>query len=559
MEIESAGLQDYIALFRRRRSVMFAAFSAISVAVVFGTLLLEDQYRSTATIAIERPEIPENLVRTTFTYFDTDLRVDRIRDRVLASPNIEKWITTYDLYQNIVSEESMIAAVSEFRGDVEVITIQAREDIAIKKQGETIAFDVSYYGETPAKAVLVASELASQFLNENRASRNESVQNTVDFFQKNAEQLSRRIEAAEAKLADFKERHSGALPNSAIANAQMLDRYERELDDVERQIRDIRETRQILETELSKESPNAPILSPTGEMILAGPDRLKLLQQQLVELSAKYGPEHPDVIRARREIDLLSGGDASRDAIAIREELEIARREYAAARQRYTVDHPDVTNLASKVRTLEAQLENVDFTSQPQREVQPDNPAYLSILVQISAADAELYALRIRVRELHDRIGQYEERILQAPQVEREYSAYQREYDQAIDDYNEARVQQTEAQQALDLETSEKGERYVLQHTPAEPTSAAFPNRLAIITLGIIFAAAFSFIAVLAAESFDTKVRSVRDLKSLTGMPPIAVIPVLETQSTRRKRVLAWSFSMVGVSGLLLFMIAIQI
>ena len=54
METESAGLQDYIALFRRRRCVMFVAFSAISVAVVFGTLLLEDQYRSTARIAIVR-------------------------------------------------------------------------------------------------------------------------------------------------------------------------------------------------------------------------------------------------------------------------------------------------------------------------------------------------------------------------------------------------------------------------------------------------------------------------------------------------------------------------
>ena len=58
-------MQDYIALFRRRRSVMFAAFATIAIGVVFGTLLLQDQYRSTATIAIERPEIPENMVRTT--------------------------------------------------------------------------------------------------------------------------------------------------------------------------------------------------------------------------------------------------------------------------------------------------------------------------------------------------------------------------------------------------------------------------------------------------------------------------------------------------------------
>jgi len=538
---------------------MFVAFSAIAIAVVFGTLLMQDQYRSTATIAIERPEIPENMVRTTFTYFDTDLRVDRIRDRVLATSNLEEWIREYDLYHDILNSDSMNAAVSQFRSDVEVITIQAREDIAIKKQGETIAFDVSYYGETPTKAVQVASELSGQFLEENRASRSASVQDTLAFFQKDADRLSRAIEVAEENLADFKERNPGALPSTSLANSQSLDRYERELDDVEREIRDLREQKRILQTDLSRESPNAPILSESGEIILAGPDRLRLLQQQLVELSAKYGSEHPDVVRTRREIDLLSGNSAL-DASQLRQELEIALRELATAQQRYSAGHPDVINLTRKVENLEGQLAAAEATPQSRpRSTTPDNPAYIAIQIQIEAADADMRALGNRARELRDRISQYQDRAVQAPQVEREYLALQREYDQATSDYNEVREKQIEAQQALDLETSEKGERYVLQKTPAEPTSPAFPNRLAIIILGMIFAVATSLLAVLVSEALDPKVRGVRDLQSITGMPPIAVIPVLETKSMRRKRVYAWATSIVGVSTLLILMITMQI
>jgi uncharacterized protein involved in exopolysaccharide biosynthesis len=537
---------------------MFATFSGVLVTVVCSTFFLQDQYRSTATIAIERPEIPENMVRTTFTYFDTDLRVERMRDRVLARSNVEVWIEKYGLYQNLLEKESMNAAVFQFRNDVEVITIQAREDIAIKKQGETIAFDVSYYGETPTKAVQVALDLANQFLDENRASRSASVQDTVAFFQRDAEKLALRIDAAEQKLADFKERHVGALPNSAFSNTQMLDRYERELDDVERDMRELRETRQIRETELSTQSPYSPIFSPTGETILAGPDRLKLLQQQLVELSAKYGPSHPDVVRTRREIDLLSGGDASLDANAIRQELEIARREYAAAQQRYTSNHPDVTNLATKVRTLEAQLASASSSLQTRRNDLPDNPEYIAIQVKIDAIDKELAALRSRAREIRDRIMQYEALITAAPQVEREYMALQREYDQAIADYNEIREKQTEAEQALNLETSEKGERYVLQKTPSEPTSPAFPNRLAIIILGTIVAAVFSLVGLLISEALDGKVRGMRDLRNLTGIPPIAVIPVLESKQEKRRRTLAWSSSIIGVTALLVVMISIQ-
>jgi succinoglycan biosynthesis transport protein ExoP len=559
VENESATLQDYLALFRRRRAVMFAAFSVLCITLVFGTLLLQDQYQSTATIAIERAEIPENMIRTTFTYFDTDLRIDRIRDRVLSAANVESWVDEHGLYKDIVAELGLPSAVAQFRGDVEVITIQAREDIAVKKQGETIAFDLSYFGETPTKAVAVTMDLATAFLDENRASRSASVQDTLAFFRRDAERLELKIEEVEQKLADFKELHVGALPNSATSSTQTLDRYDRDLADIEREMRALRERRQILETDLSTVSPFAPIFSETGEVILSGPDRLKLLQTQLVELSAKYGPQHPDVRRLRREIELLSGGDATLDSNVIRQELEVARRELAAGQQRYSPDHPDVVNAATKVRTLEAQLASATSSSQTRASQMPDNPEFIAIQVQINAIDAELYALRTRATELRDKISQFENQIARSPQVEREYLALEREYNQVIFDYNEIREKQTEAQRALDLETSEKGERYVLQRTPAEPTRPAFPNRLAIIILGVIVAVIFSFGAVFISEALDGKVRGMRDLRNLTGMPPIAVIPVLETRQIKRRRTLAWSTSIVGVTALLIVMISIQV
>ena len=330
MDQANTGLQDYLALFYRRRATLFVAFSVVSLGVVFSALFMDDQYRSTARIAIEHPEIPENMVRTTVSYDDTDLRIERIRDRVLSAENVEAWIREFNLYDDIVSQGSVAAAVSKFRRDVEIITIQAREDVTVKNQGETIAFDLSYYGETPQKALAVANLLATKFLEENRGSRNQSVEDIVAFFQRDVDRLSKKIAEAENKLAAFKERNSGALPESRMVNLQMMDRAERELDDVEREIRDLRESRQILQTELSKVSPNAPIFTGTGETFLAGPDRLRLLQQQLVELSARYGPNHPDVVTTRREIELLSGGSSSGQTAILRQELEIARREYAA-------------------------------------------------------------------------------------------------------------------------------------------------------------------------------------------------------------------------------------
>jgi uncharacterized protein involved in exopolysaccharide biosynthesis len=538
---------------------MFIVFSVISITTVFGTLLLDDQYQSTATIAIERPEIPENMVRTTVATYDTDLRIDRIRDQVLVDPTIIEWIDEFDLYQDVIAEESIGAAAMEFRKDVEIITIQAREDLAVKNQGETIAFGVSYYGETPAKAVAVAARLADQFLEENRKSRNKSVEDTLAFFQRDADRLALRISEAEAKLADFKEQNVGALPESSNINVQMLDRSERELDDLEREIRDLREARKILETDLSKISAEAPIFTGAGEAVLSGPDRLKLLQQQYIELSSKYSPEHPDVVRARREIELLSDGGTESDTASIHQDLEIARRAHAEAMQRYTTDHPDVINLANRIDILETRLAAMETTPRSGAARRPDNPAYISILVQIEGTDTEIVALQRRARDLRERIRRYESLLEQSPQVEREYLALQREYDQAIDEFNEIRDKQNEAQQARELELSEKGERYVLQRMPSEPKSAAFPNRLAIIILGFIFSIGCSFGAVFVREGLDSSVRSVRDLKNITGMPPIAVIPVLESHSEQQRSTLVWSASGLCVVALLIYMIAIQV
>jgi uncharacterized protein involved in exopolysaccharide biosynthesis len=539
---------------------MFTTFAVVSLLAVMSTLLLKDQFRSTATIAIERPEIPADLVRTTVAVYDTDLRIFRIRDKVLSGPKVEELITEFGLYKEYVAENSVAAAAGEFREDVEIITIQAREDLAIKNQGETIAFDLSYYGESPEKAALVATRLAEAFLDENRRSRNQSVEDTLAFFQRDAERLALKISQTEAQLAEFKERNAGALPESTNINAQMLDRAERELDDVEREIRDLRETRQILETDLAKESPNAPIFTTSGETVLAGADRLKVLQQQYIELSSKYSPEHPDVVRTRREIELLSGGSNQDSELdSVNSELEFARLELESLQQRYTADHPDVIKVNNRIDALLVRLSTLQSLPRTTPNSAPDNPAYISIKVQIAAATTEIQALQSRVRSLRDRIGRYESLLLQSPQVEREYLALQRDYDQAVREFNEVREMQTDAQQAQQLEVSEKGERYVLQRTPFEPKSAAFPNRLAIMILGIIFASGCALGAAVISEGLDSTVRGTRDLTMITGMPPIAVIPMIESRAETQRRTMIWSMSGLGIAALLIYMITMQI
>ena len=555
---ESANLRDYLSLLRRRRALIFVVFSVMSLMIIGGTALLEDQYKSTAIIAIERPQIPESMIRTTVTHYDTDLRIDRVTNAVLSRERVERWINEHGLYPNLV-DESIDNAVSEFRADVEIITLQEDEDITTKDQGETIAFEVSYFGQTAESAFLMADLLAKAYIEENRQSRNRSVEETLGFFEREAERLQDHIKDAEARLAAFKEENSAIMPESSTLAVQMVERIERELEDVRGEIRDLSESKQLLQSELAEVSPYSVVYSASGETLLSDSERLKLLEREYIQLASKYGPEHPDVVRAKRELTLLRNSGGGRDVQTVRVELDAAKLELASLQDRYTADHPDVREQQRRVRSLQDELNRLEQLPVARSGSQPDNPEYLQLQVRIRAANEDLRALGKRERNLREKLEEYDNRMLAAPQVERELLALTRNYEQAISEYNDIREKQTDAQRARELELAEKGERYVLQVPPDEPFAPAFPNRIAIVVLGLIFSIGAGFGLAVVVEAVDGTVRSTRDLKTLTGMPPIVIVPVLETRVEHRNRMIAWVSSIGVISVLLISLISIQL
>ena len=555
---EPANLRDYVSLLRRRRALIFAIFSIMSLTIIGGTSMVEDQFRSTAIIAIERPEIPESMVRTTVAYYDTDLRIDRVTNAVLGRERVEGWVTEHNLYPNL-TDESLDDAVAEFRSDVQIITIQEDEDIASKDQGDTIAFEVSYFGQTSADAYDMAGILANEYIEENRRTRNRSVEETLMFFEREASALQSRIDETEQKLATFKEENAAIMPESSTLVVQIVERTERELEDVQREMRDLRESKQLLQGEIADVSPYSVVYSSSGETLLSDSERLKFLEREYIQLASKYGAEHPDVIRARRELTLLRESDGGRDIQTVRIELDAAKMELASLNDRYTSDHPDVRDARRRVGLLEGELRALELMPVARSTSEPDNPAYIQLQVRIRAADKDLVALAFRERELRARLREYDTRMLMAPQVERELLSLTRDYEQSIREYNEVREKQNDARRAKELELAEKGERYVLQVPPNEPFTAAFPDRIAIIVLGIVFSIGAGVGVAVIAEAIDGTVRSARDLKTLTGMPPIVIVPILETAIERRGRMMRWSSSIAVVSVLLVSLISIQL
>ena len=88
-------------------------------------------------------------------------------------------------------------------------------------------------------------------------------------------------------------------------NLQLLSQADRELMDIDQQIRILEERKNYLEGELATIKPNTPIMSVTGERILDSAERLRALRAQYAGTSANLSPDHPDIMKMKQEIEAL--------------------------------------------------------------------------------------------------------------------------------------------------------------------------------------------------------------------------------------------------------------
>ncbi|MEW6247765.1 MAG: lipopolysaccharide biosynthesis protein [Nitrospirota bacterium] len=533
---------------RRRRAPILLTAAAIFGIATATAFLLPAVYRSTATILIEEQEIPPDLVRSAITSY-ADQRIETIKQQVMSRSTLWRIIEQYGLYEGLRKRHPTEEVLDRFVKDIRIDVINAK---VIDKRSQTptqatIAFTLAYDGETPELAQKVANELTSLFLGENLKTRARHAQETTAFLRQEAENLSRHIEEVESRIAELKQKADGALPELIQLNMQLMSQADRELVDVDREIRSLEERKTYLEGELATIKPNTPIISAAGERILDAGERLKALRAQIASSAAYLSPEHPDIIRMRQEIEALEKETGSPAGIEeVTKWLEGERARLAGLRERYGDDHPDVVRARSVVASLEQELRRAGEHPAPAPPVKPENPAYINLQAQLSSTTASLKALKNTRAELKRRRDAYAARLENTPQIEPAYLDLMRDRDGSAHKYQEIRSRLMEAQVSEGLEIQRKGERFSLIDPPDLPERPERPNRPMLLFLGLVLAAVGGAAAGSAAERLDRSIRTPAQLNRLVKAFPLAVIPYLPTDEelarvAKRRSALRWA------------------
>lgn len=273
----------------RRRWWLIVPLAAGIALALLAWQLLPPAYRASTLIMAEPQKVPSDYVKATVT--------SSLQDRLKS---IEQQITNRDTLATVIRDLGLYPRLRRERGMEEAVAA-ARNDLTIQVLGQTV-LRIYFRSRSPELAAKAANRLADTFIQENLQVREEQAQTTSNFLEAELDEMRQKLEAQEAKIAEFKLAHIGELPEQRDTNLGSVGQLQQKLRMVEDSIGQAQIQRSIL------------LSNGTAVGAPAGPDRLAELREQLATLQAQYTDQHPDVIRTKQEIAELERAQAKTPA-----------------------------------------------------------------------------------------------------------------------------------------------------------------------------------------------------------------------------------------------------
>jgi uncharacterized protein involved in exopolysaccharide biosynthesis len=421
--------------------------------------------------------------------------------------------------------------------ELEMVSASVVDPQSGRSKQATIAFTLSFKSGSAPLAQKVTNELVSLFMAENLRQREAAVEEASAFLREEANKLADQIRQLEAALATFKEEHRNNLPELFTLNRELMQRAEEQLRDNELTIRSLEEQQLFLETQLAQIDPQLTVASVGGGQTAPTPEaRLRALEAEYVGVAARYQATHPDRLNMERELAALRKAVGSADLSALRRQRAEIARQLQSARERYSPKHPDVQRLERDLAQADRRLASGSGGTESRLSQDADNPAYLQLQARLEGVKLEIQGLRKAREDLEARIETYEQRLLEAPNIEREYNDLTRGYDNAVAKFREVKDKQLEAELAEALESERKAERFTLIEPPVVPDEPIEPNRPGLMMVGVVGAVGAGAGHLALWELLDKGLRGTRTVQLITGAPPLAVIPHIGTRAEQRRR-----------------------
>jgi polysaccharide chain length determinant protein (PEP-CTERM system associated) len=493
----------------RRKWLAILVFLVPSTVAISVAMSLPDLYQATATVLVDRQQVPESVVRSTVTS-TLETRLQTINQEILSRSRLEALISRFSLYPDTRNKMAADDVIGRMRQDIKL----ELKGIEMKGQGTgtpeaTVAFAISYRGSDPNTVAMVTNTLASFYVEENLKVRERQASGTSEFLKVQLDEAKKRLDEQERQVSEFKRKYVGELPQQMDTNMTTLDRLDAQLrTNLDNQMR-VNERRHLLASQLA-EAESVGVTGPTGTPLEpeSSEARLARLKRELPALLSRFSEKYPDVIQTRSEIAAL--------------EKQVAQRK---------ADQPGDAKPAPA----------------------PASPYVMRLRESRSEAEAEANVLKNEEKRLRGALGLYQSRVDNVPRREQEFKGVFRDYESTRELYQSLLKRYEDAHLAESMEQRQKGEQFRILD-PAVPPREALARRFRFIGFSLVVSLALAAGAVLLAEQLDTSFHSMDDLRRFSVVPVLASIPpiVSEADTAREKRRFRLSAAAAALALLLL-------
>jgi uncharacterized protein involved in exopolysaccharide biosynthesis len=516
-------------------------------------------YKATATIVIQSHAVSENLVHSAVSGYIEE-RLQELSQRVMSSRNLLMTIERFGLYTDLRDENTSQRLVEEMREDIliehgttNVLSERSGREIPI-----TTSFTVSFEGGKPEKLADVTNHLASLFLEEDARNREEKADTTIQFLEKRLAGLRSEIQETEAKLAAFKDKHLSELPELMALNLKTMDQLERQMENLEQNIKALTNRKIYLEGQLVLLEPTMFKVTSDGKKILTPKEELSYLRSQYLTLSSSLSESHPDVIKLKKKLAALEGEVGTQQELRqLQKELYDKEHQLELLSKRVSPQHPDAVRLQKEVLLLQKELQKLSKRQKALKlsDEKPENPTYINLQTRVAATEMDIEATRKQLQQLQEKYEEYRKRVENSPKVEQEYLDLQRDYTNARNNYQETETRLRVAQEAKGLQEDRMAEKFSLIGPATPPLEPYKPNRLAIFLLGLVLAVGSGTGFGSLSEYMDNSVHTADELAEIAGHKVLTVIPYWETSheiTHKRRRIWVLVGSSVAIAAVAL-------
>jgi len=326
-------IQKLVAMFRRRLRLMIGVALVIFLGVLLITIQETPLFASQASIIIDTRQ--ENVVESKevlaglspdTSVIDSEVEVLRSRqlaERVVAKlkldrdPEFNEELKAPGLIGSTVRgvkgligaaapDRARSAAAVETEGNKAVNAVMSR--LAVRRVGLTYVMNVIFTSESPTKAALIANTFVDEYLQGQLAAKRTATSSANTYLQTELAELSGKVQAAESEAAQYRAANGLLSAQGATLTEQEISTYNQQLATVRAQQAEeearLRTARQQLARGSSGDDVGEAL---TSEVVQALRGKRAEVSGRVADLSSRYGPRHPELLRAQGELADIDG------------------------------------------------------------------------------------------------------------------------------------------------------------------------------------------------------------------------------------------------------------